>query len=234
MKFTVSSADLLRALSTVSGAVPNKSTLPILECVLFERDGATRSASRRRTSRSRSSRRSPSRSRSNGTDAKQRIAVPAKRLTRHAPRAPRPARHRRHRRRVQRRADDGPGPLQDGRLRRGRLPGPSRASRTLRRSRPTGAARQAAPSTRPASRPRKDALRPAMMGVLFQIRPERSTRRRDGRPPARAAHRRRDHGGPADRVHRPGEGALAGGQGGRRRRHVHDPRRRRLRRVRLR
>ena len=39
MKFTVSSAELLRALSTVNGAVPNKSTLPILECVLFERDG---------------------------------------------------------------------------------------------------------------------------------------------------------------------------------------------------
>ena len=36
MKFTVSSAELLRALSTVNGAVPTKSTLPILECVLFE------------------------------------------------------------------------------------------------------------------------------------------------------------------------------------------------------
>ncbi len=39
MKFTVSSADLLRALTAVGGAVPSKSTLPILECVLFERDG---------------------------------------------------------------------------------------------------------------------------------------------------------------------------------------------------
>jgi DNA polymerase III subunit beta len=38
MKFTVSSADLLRALTAVNGAVPSKSTLPILECVLFERD----------------------------------------------------------------------------------------------------------------------------------------------------------------------------------------------------
>lgn len=41
MKFTVSSAELLRALTAVNGAVPTKSTLPILECVLFERDGET-------------------------------------------------------------------------------------------------------------------------------------------------------------------------------------------------
>ena len=41
MRFTASSADLLKALQTVSGAVPNKSTLPILECILFERDGNT-------------------------------------------------------------------------------------------------------------------------------------------------------------------------------------------------
>lgn len=39
MKFTVSSADLLKALTAVAGAVPSKTTLPILECVLFERDG---------------------------------------------------------------------------------------------------------------------------------------------------------------------------------------------------
>ncbi len=39
MKFTVSSADLLKALTTVGGAVPTKSTLPILESILFERDG---------------------------------------------------------------------------------------------------------------------------------------------------------------------------------------------------
>lgn len=39
MKFTTSSADLLKALTTVSGAVPSKSTLPILESVLFLRDG---------------------------------------------------------------------------------------------------------------------------------------------------------------------------------------------------
>lgn len=39
MKFTASSADLLKSLTTVSGAVPSKSTLPILESVLFEREG---------------------------------------------------------------------------------------------------------------------------------------------------------------------------------------------------
>ena len=38
MKFTVSSADLLKALTTVAGAVPTKSTLPILESILFESD----------------------------------------------------------------------------------------------------------------------------------------------------------------------------------------------------
>lgn len=41
MKFTASSADLLEALNTVKGAVPSKSTMPILECILFERDGDT-------------------------------------------------------------------------------------------------------------------------------------------------------------------------------------------------
>jgi DNA polymerase III subunit beta len=38
MKFAASSAELLKALQTVSGAVPSKSTLPILECILFETD----------------------------------------------------------------------------------------------------------------------------------------------------------------------------------------------------
>lgn len=39
MKFTASSAELLKALTTVNGAVPSKSTLPILECILFDRNG---------------------------------------------------------------------------------------------------------------------------------------------------------------------------------------------------
>lgn len=39
MKFSVSSADLLRALTAVNGAVPAKTSMPILECVLFVQDG---------------------------------------------------------------------------------------------------------------------------------------------------------------------------------------------------
>ncbi len=39
MRFTASSSEFLQALNIVSGAVPTKSTLPILECVLFEQDG---------------------------------------------------------------------------------------------------------------------------------------------------------------------------------------------------
>lgn len=38
MKFSVSSAELLRALTIVSGAVPTKSTLPILENILFQQE----------------------------------------------------------------------------------------------------------------------------------------------------------------------------------------------------
>jgi len=41
MKFTASSADLLEALNTVNRAVPSKSTMPILECILFEREKDT-------------------------------------------------------------------------------------------------------------------------------------------------------------------------------------------------
>ncbi|MDZ7716330.1 MAG: DNA polymerase III subunit beta [Balneolaceae bacterium] len=36
MKFNISSSELVKALSAVSGAVPNKATLPILETILFE------------------------------------------------------------------------------------------------------------------------------------------------------------------------------------------------------
>lgn len=43
MKFNVSSSELVKALSAVSGAVPNKATLPILETILFEsEDGQLR------------------------------------------------------------------------------------------------------------------------------------------------------------------------------------------------
>lgn len=43
MRFNVSSSELVKALSAVSGAVPNKATLPILETILFEsEDGKIR------------------------------------------------------------------------------------------------------------------------------------------------------------------------------------------------
>src|ERR1051325_9457615 len=79
MKFTVSSADLLRALTAVGGAVPNKSTLPILECVLFERDGErlVLTASDLEISIVQSV---PVQFEQNGTGGKDRVAVPARRL----------------------------------------------------------------------------------------------------------------------------------------------------------
>src|SRR5687768_15829567 len=79
MKFTINSAELQRALTAVGGAVPSKSTLPILECVLFERDGdALRllasdldiSISQRLTVPFES----------NGAGGRDRVAVPARRL----------------------------------------------------------------------------------------------------------------------------------------------------------
>ena len=79
MKFTVSSADLQRALTTVNGAVPSKSTLPILECVLFEREDDTLKIAATDLEISIVQRLKVS-FEQNGTDAKQRIAVPAKRL----------------------------------------------------------------------------------------------------------------------------------------------------------
>lgn len=39
MKFSVASSDLNKALSAVIGAVPNKATLPILETILFQNEG---------------------------------------------------------------------------------------------------------------------------------------------------------------------------------------------------
>ena len=79
MKFTVSSADLLKALTTVAGAVPAKSTLPILESILFERDDdALRLAA---TDLEISIvQRLPVSFESNGAEGKDRVAVPAKRL----------------------------------------------------------------------------------------------------------------------------------------------------------
>ena len=79
MKFTASSAELLRALTTVNGAVPSKSTLPILESILFEQDGDTLSLSATDLEIS-IVQRLPVQFGSNGAAGTQRIAVPARRL----------------------------------------------------------------------------------------------------------------------------------------------------------
>ncbi len=79
MKFTASSAELLKALTTVNGAVPSKSTLPILECILFDRssDRLRLSATDLEISIVQDL---PVQFESNGTSEKARVAVPAKRL----------------------------------------------------------------------------------------------------------------------------------------------------------
>ncbi len=79
MKFTASSAELLKALTTVNSAVPSKSTLPILECILFVRDGDVLQLSATDLEISIIQNLDVS-FESNGTSANQRIAVPAKRL----------------------------------------------------------------------------------------------------------------------------------------------------------
>ena len=80
MKFSASSAEILKALTTVGGAVPSKSTLPILECILFEQlddTGLRFSATDLEIS---IVQRINVRFESNGTGGSQRIAVPARRL----------------------------------------------------------------------------------------------------------------------------------------------------------
>ncbi len=85
MKFTVSSTDLQRALAVAGGAVPTKSTLPILECILFERapaaDGSGDELRLAATDLEVSIvQRLPVQFEQNGSDARQRVAVPARRL----------------------------------------------------------------------------------------------------------------------------------------------------------
>lgn len=172
MKFTVSSAELLRALSTAGGAVPSKSTLPILECVLFEREGdALRIAA---TDLEISIvQRLAVRFEQNGTDAKQRIAVPAKRLTdtlRALPDLPVTV------------TTDGEFNVElttdQGRYKMVGYDGgdyPALPSLEGAQTVEASAALVKRAVDKTAFAASKDALRPAMMGVLFQIRPERST-----------------------------------------------------------
>ncbi|MEM1115056.1 MAG: DNA polymerase III subunit beta [Bacteroidota bacterium] len=172
MKFTVSSADLLRALSTAGGAVPSKSTLPILECVLFERDGDALRLAATDLEISIVQRLAVT-FEQNGTDAKQRIAVPAKRLTdtlRALPDLPVTI------------TTDGEFNVElttdQGRYKMvGYDGGDYPALPSLDDAQAVEAdgalVKRAIDKTGFAAS--KDALRPAMMGVLFQIRPEKST-----------------------------------------------------------
>ncbi len=79
MRFTTKSAQLREALVTVAGAVPSKSTLPILECILFERTGDTLHLSATDLEIS-IVQQVPVQFESNGSARSNRIAVPAKRL----------------------------------------------------------------------------------------------------------------------------------------------------------
>ncbi len=79
MKFTTSSATLREALTTAGGAVPSKSTLPILESILFERDGDTLRLSATDLEIS-IVEKIAVQFESNGTAKGSRVAVPAKRL----------------------------------------------------------------------------------------------------------------------------------------------------------
>ncbi len=81
MKFTTSSVTLRDALTTVHGAVPSKSTLPILECILFEHDADSSELRLSATDLEISIvERVPVQFESNGSAKSSRVAVPAKRL----------------------------------------------------------------------------------------------------------------------------------------------------------
>ena len=80
MKFTTKCGDLLDALNTVKGAVPSKSTLPILECILFEQDEDALKLSATDLEIS-IVRKVQVQFETNGTPEGTAIAVPAKRLT---------------------------------------------------------------------------------------------------------------------------------------------------------
>ncbi len=167
MKFSVSSADLLRALTAVGGAVPNKSTLPILECVLFERadDRLVLTASDLEISIVQSV---PVQFEQNGTGGKDRVAVPARRLLdtlRALPDLPVT---------VASDAEFGVELTTDqGRYKMVGFDGadfPSLPSLEDARTIETTGALVRRAVARTAFAVSKDALRPAMMGVFFQIR----------------------------------------------------------------
>ncbi|MGB3542404.1 DNA polymerase III subunit beta [Rubrivirga sp.] len=172
MTFTASSADLLRALSTAGGAVPSKATLPILECVLFERDDDALLISATDLEIS-IVQRIKVQFGQNGTEGKERIAVPAKRLIDTLRALPDLSVT------VKTDADYNVELTTDqGRYKMVGFDGgdyPALPSlEDAQEVETTGAAvKRAIDKTGFAVS--KDALRPAMQGVLFQVRPENAT-----------------------------------------------------------
>lgn len=169
MKLTVSSADLLKALTAVSGAVPSKSTLPILECVLLEReDGALRlSATDLEIS---IVQRLAVHFETNGAPAPERVAVPARRLLetlRALPELPITL------------SSDADFQVElttdQGRYKMVGFDGadyPALPSLEGERQIETAGALVRRALTKTAFAVSRDALRPAMMGIYFQVRPE--------------------------------------------------------------
>lgn len=175
MKFSVSSADLLKALTAVNGAVPSKSTLPILECVLFERDADDEAGALRLAATDLEIsivQRLQVQFESNGSagGSAERIAVPAKRLLdtlRQLPDLPvtfaSDAEHQ-----VELTTDQG----------RYKMVGfdgadyPALPTLEDVREIETQAATLKRAIAKTGFAVSKDALRPAMMGVYFQVRPE--------------------------------------------------------------
>lgn len=172
MKFTASSTELLKALQTVNGAVPSKSTLPILECILFEMgDADTPDSGKLRLSATdleisivqRMDVQSPQ-------DGPSRVAVPAKRLIDTLRALPNLPVHfsADEQFNVTLKTDQGQYKMvgHDG----ADYPALPELSDTSRVETEGGYLRRAILKTSFAVS--KDALRPAMMGIFFQIGPE--------------------------------------------------------------
>ena len=175
MKFTVSSADLLRALSTAGGAVPSKATLPILECVLFERDGDALKISATDLEISIVQRVGVSFEQNGTADgaARQRVAVPAKRLLdtlRALPNLPVTV--------TTDAAFNVELTTDQGRYKMVGFDGadyPALPALDQAQSIETTGEMVKRAVDKTGFAASKDALRPAMMGVLFQVRPESAT-----------------------------------------------------------
>lgn len=167
MTFSINSDDLLSALSTVSGAVPSKATLPILESILFERDGDTLrlAATDLEISIVQSLKVQFA---SNGEDTKQRVAIPARRLLETLRALPSLA--------VTLTADSDLNvelTTDQGRYKMSGYDGgdyPALPSLENERAVETDGATIVRAVDKTAFAVSKDALRPAMMGVLFEVR----------------------------------------------------------------